>query len=307
MMFNATTLLADSLGQHLAQTYHRIYGGQDPEYGRILDGAEKLIIERIANSDALYHNANHTALVTLVGEAILRGRLLVHPVAPADWLHFVLALLMHDIGYVRGVCPGDQADRFVIDESGATATLPRGASDAALAPYHVDRSKMVVRTRFKSTPGVDAERIARAIELTRFPVPADGDHDETDTEPGLVRAADLIGQLADPLYLRRMNALYYEFIESGMAERCGYTSPADMVDKYPTFFWKAVEPYIGDALGYLELTIEGKQWIANLYSHVFTVEHRLRRLGPQPAPADAGRDSHTADEAPVRIGHAVRG
>src|SRR5437764_337408 len=84
--------------------------------------------------------------------------------------------------------------------------------------------------------------MARAIELTRFPVPADGDHDDTDTEPGLVRAADLIGQLADPLYLRRINALYHEFVESGMAERCGYTSPADMVDKYPTFFWKAVEP-----------------------------------------------------------------
>jgi len=57
-------------------------------------------------------------------------------------------------------------------------------------------------------PGVDAERIARAIEMTRFPVPQDGLHDETDTEPGLVRAADLIGQLADPLYLRRLNALY---------------------------------------------------------------------------------------------------
>src|SRR5207245_2536010 len=44
VMFNATTLLADALGQHLAQTYHRIYGGQDPEYGRILDGAGKLVI-----------------------------------------------------------------------------------------------------------------------------------------------------------------------------------------------------------------------------------------------------------------------
>ena len=286
-MFNATTLLADALGHHLAETYHRIYGGQDPEFGRILDGAGKLVIERIANSDALYHNSNHTALVTLVGEAILRGRLLIRPVDPADWLHFILALLMHDIGYVRGVCPGDEPDRFIIDESCNTATLPRGASDAALAPYHVDRSKIVVRARFKATPGVDAERIARAIELTRFPVPADGDHDATDTEPGLVRAADLIGQLADPLYLRRLNALYHEFTESGMAARCGYTSPADMVDKYPSFFWKAVEPYIGEALRYLELTIEGKQWISNLYSHVFTIEHQRQRLGPQPGAADA--------------------
>jgi hypothetical protein len=288
-MFNATTLLADALGRHLADTYQRIYGGREPEYGRLLDAAGKLVIEQIANSDALYHNINHTALVALVGEAILHGRLLKQAVEPADWLHFMLALLAHDIGYVRGVCDGDDGDRFVVDDSGATVALPRGASDAALAPYHVDRSKIAVRARFKASPIVDAERIARAIEMTRFPIPDDGQHDETDTEPGLVRAADLIGQLADPLYLRRLNALYYEFTEIGMTERLGYASPADMVDRYPAFFWKTVEPYIGDALRYLELTIEGKQWIANLYSHVFAVEHERRRLGPQPAPENARR------------------
>jgi hypothetical protein len=279
-MFSPTTLLAESLGRHLAETYDRRFGGREPEYGRILESAGRLVIELIANSDALYHSSNHTALATMVGEAILRGRLLRQPLEPADWLHFTLALLTHDIGYVRGACPGDDCDRFVIDESGATITLQRGASDAALGPYHVDRSKIMVRDRFKSVSGVDAERIARAIEMTRFPVPQDGKHDETNPEAGLVRAADLIGQLADPLYLRRLNALYYEFLETGMAERNGYASPADMIEKYPAFFWGCVEPYIGDALGYLELTIEGKQWISNLYSHVFTIEHERRRLGP---------------------------
>lgn len=281
-MFNATTLLADAFGRHLADTYLRIYGGAFPEYARILDSAGKLIMERIANSDALYHNANHTSLVTLVGEAILRGKLTSRPVEPSDWLHFILALLAHDIGYVRGVCPGDGPDRFVINEAGDTITLPRGASDAALSAYHVDRSKIAVRSRFATMPAVDAERLADAIEYTRFPVPQDNAHSATDTEPGLVRAADLIGQLADPLYLRRLNALYYEFEEAGLARSCGYSSPADMVDKYPTFFWKTVEPLIGPALQYLELTIEGKQWIANLYSHVFTIEHGRRRLGPHP-------------------------
>ena len=108
-MFNATTLLADALGRHHADAYRRIYGGEEPEFGRMLDSAAKLVIEWLANSDALYHNTNHTALVTLVGEAILRGRLLRQPVKPADWLHYMLALLTHDIGYVRGACPGDSA------------------------------------------------------------------------------------------------------------------------------------------------------------------------------------------------------
>src|SRR5262245_47798425 len=92
-MFNATTLLADALGRHLAETYRRSFGGREPEFGRVLDSAGKLVIERIANSDALYHSTNHTALVTLVGEAILRGRLLKQPIEPTDWLHFTLALL----------------------------------------------------------------------------------------------------------------------------------------------------------------------------------------------------------------------
>jgi hypothetical protein len=53
-----------------------------------------------------------------------------------------------------------------------------------------------------------------------------------------------------------------------------------MIEKYPAFFWANVERYIGPALSYLEHTIEGKQWIANLYSHVLTIEHQRRRLGP---------------------------
>jgi hypothetical protein len=34
-----------------------------------------------------------------------------------------------------------------------------------------------------------------------------------------------------------------------------------------------VAPYIRDGLRHLSVTQEGKQWIANLYAHVFTVEH----------------------------------
>jgi hypothetical protein len=34
-MFNATVLLAEALGRHLAETYERRYGGRDPEYGRL--------------------------------------------------------------------------------------------------------------------------------------------------------------------------------------------------------------------------------------------------------------------------------
>lgn len=281
VMLNITTTIAEVVGTKLAATYRHYYGDQQPRFATILDAGARLIIERISTSDALYHNVEHTILVTLVGQDILRGKLLYQPVPPSDWLHFMFALLCHDIGYVRGVCAEDDEQSAVIDEAGERLQLPRGASDAVLTPYHVTRGKMFVRERFGQSDVLDGDRIARAIELTRFPVPDDNDHAETDTEPGLVRAADLIGQLADPRHPQKLNALFHEFVETGTAKRLGLSSPADLVVTYPTFFWKSVEPYIGDALRYLSLTSEGRQWIANLHCHVFAVEHGRLTSGPQ--------------------------
>jgi len=281
MVLNPAHLIANALGEELAANYREMFGERHPPYVSILRGTAKLVLERIANSDALYHDSHHTLMVTLVGQAILKGRLLVAELRPDDWLHFTLALLCHDVGYLRGICPGDTEDSFVTNEQGDMVRAPRGASDAFLTPHHIERAKIFVRHRCAMIESLEGERIARAIELTRFPVPEDNDHAETDTEAGLLRAADLIGQLADPFYPRKLNALYHEFVETGVAERLGYKSPTDLAEHYPRFFWQAVEPYIGDALEHLQRTVEGKQWIANLYSHVFAEEHRRARLGPQ--------------------------
>ena len=121
---------------------------------------------------------------------------------------------------------------------------------------------------------LDTPEIEANIEHTRFPVPEDEQHESTDDFPGLVRAADLIGQLADINYLRKQAALFNEFRETGMSNKLKYNSVADLRANYPDFFWKTVRPYIGDALRYLRVTQEGQQWIANLYANVFAMEHR---------------------------------
>lgn len=281
-MFDSTKLLANALGEHLALTYRHAFGSREPRYAEVIEEAARLTIERIGGSDALYHDAEHTALVALVAQDILRGRFTSHAVSPEDWLHAIIAALYHDIGYIRGVCAGDGAGRFVSDAEGNTIALPRGASDAALALCHVERSKIAVRERFGRHDLVDADRVARAIELTRFPVPDDGDHVETGTEAGLMRAADLIGQLGDPLYPRKLNALFHEFDEIGLNARLGYASAADLAERYPAFFWSKIEPFIADAVLALDLTVEGRQWVASLYAHVFAMEHDRRRMGPHP-------------------------
>jgi hypothetical protein len=234
-----------------------------------------MALESIANSDALYHNVEHTIMVTLVGQEMLKGKHLREGgVTPRDWLHFIISLLCHDIGYVRDVCRADSHGVYTTGTESGTVTLPPGATDASLTPYHIDRGKLFIRERFGGHQLIDAEVIAANIERTRFPVPDDSDHQDTADYPGLVRAADLIGQLADPHHLRKFPALFYEFAETGTNEKLGYKNPADLRDDYPAFYWNVVSRYIQNGLCHLRMTQEGKQWIANLYAHVFAVEHR---------------------------------
>ena len=241
-MLYPTALLADALADRLVQGYRELYGAREPECADFVAVATRLTLQLIGDSDALYHDAHHTALVTLVGQDILRGRMLATRVEPRDWAHLTLAMLLHDIGFVRGVCPGDGLGRCVVDGQGTTASLPRGASDAWLAPTTSSaassRCAPASPTFLASMPS--GSRAPSSAPASQCPTIAT--MPSADDEAGLVRAADLIGQLADPLYLRRAGALYHEFADTGVAAKLGYGSPAGLVEKYPKFYWDRISP-----------------------------------------------------------------
>jgi hypothetical protein len=273
-MLNLIQVEIDAFVHHVQEGYRRSYGGHKPDYAEIVGWAGSMALENIANSDALYHNVDHTILVTLVGQELLRGKHIREGgVTSEDWLHVSVALLCHDIGYVKGVCLGDRDGAYATGVGGTTLTLPRGSTDAALTPYHVDRGKLFVHERFAAHDLIDVDRVKRYIEPTRFPVPHPGDETDTAGFPGLVRAADLIGQLSDPRYLKKIPALFFEFEETGINRRLGYQNPADLRQNYPKFYWDSVFPYLKDALGYLSASQAGQHIKASLYANVFMVEH----------------------------------
>jgi hypothetical protein len=283
-MITIPATMAQALGAFLAAETRSRFGSSHAQLADILPYLARLTLECIGNSDALYHNIEHSMLVTLVGHDILMGRSLLRPTTARDYANFILACLTHDIGYVRGVVNGDGDGEYVADVNGRTIRLPIGSSDAAMAPYHVDRSKLFVIERFDTVEYLDADRIARAIEYTRvpYPLPSNAATDELYEEEGLLlRGADLIGQLGDPNYMRKANALFYEFEEIGLNKTLGYKTPADVVYKYPQFYWNNVAPQVPTAIRYLNVTSSGRQWVANLYSNVFRAERELTQSGPQ--------------------------
>src|SRR5271167_4454232 len=248
-MITLPQLAAEALGSFLAADMKDRFGASNARLAEIIPFAARLTLECIGNSDALYHNIEHTMLITLAGHDIFKGRALLTHSTPAEYSNFIVACLAHDIGYVSGVVKGDGSDGLIVDAAGRKVALPRGSSDVEHAPFP-----------FSAHP-VD---------------PAIGEW------AALLRAADLIGQLGDPHYLRKTNAIYYEFEEIGLNRQLGYESPADLVDKYPQFYWDKVSPYIQNAIRYLNVTSSGRQWINGLYSNVLRAEHELRLFGPQP-------------------------
>ena len=278
-MITVPGLAAEALGSFLTMHMGRRFGATHANLIALIPSAARLALECIGNSDALYHDVEHTMLVTLVGYDIMKGRSLLKPTSASDYAHLIVACLFHDIGFVRGIIIGDSEDGYVIDANGGHVKLSRGSSDAALMPYHVERSKLFVMDRIGKSHFLDAARISRAIEFTRFPIPERDD--QVDEEGSLARAANLIGQLGDPHYLQKAKALYYEFAEVGFNKRFGYASPAELMDLYPQFYFNNVSPYLQTAIRYLNVTSSGRKWIANLYSNVFRAQRELRLSGPQ--------------------------
>ncbi len=271
---SATTSI-DRIQSKLRLHFEAAFGDRESLRLRaMLDAAEQAITV-LARTDAPYHNCEHTLLVCLVGQQILRGKqALGDPVSAQEWLHYIVALLFHDIGYVKDLLPGDIEGSLVSDGLGGWRQLPSGATDAFLTPIHVDRGVAHVRLLFAHNPWIDAEILTTYIESTRFPVP-----EEVRSQPrsrfqwqDLVRSADLIGQLADPAYLQKLPALYEEFVDCGRAQADGLTSYRDLVARFPRFYRLVVEPLVGVGFEALNAHAEGRRWGASLHATIAQCE-----------------------------------
>ena len=73
-MFNPTLIVIEAFIRELRTMYERSYGILEPEYPTLISFAAQLALENIATSDAAYHDVNHTIMVTLVGQEMLRGK-----------------------------------------------------------------------------------------------------------------------------------------------------------------------------------------------------------------------------------------
>ncbi|MEN6376137.1 MAG: hypothetical protein ABFD75_15330 [Smithella sp.] len=167
-----------------------------------------------------YHDFAHVAAVFAATSRLLDGCELTGIKLGATLAGEVLiAALLHDTGYIRK--EGDNSG------TGAQYTKVHVARSAAFV--------MLEAETFGLTPE-SAERISRLILGTDLERPWETISFQSEKEriaAEILAAADIMGQMADRVYLEKLKFLYYEFSEAGIE---GFDSTIDMLKKTIGFY-----------------------------------------------------------------------
>ena len=106
--------------------------------------------------------------------------------------------------------------------------------------------------------------------------------EDIDEEAALFRAADLIGQLGDPHYIRKSNALYLRVRRVWTEPPARLRKPGRSRQQVSAILLEQRSPYIVQtAIRHLQVTASGRQWVANLHSNIFRAERDIGMVGPQ--------------------------
>jgi hypothetical protein len=87
-------LAAEALGNFLGTYMHRRFGSAHERLVEMVPSIARIALDCIGNSDALYHNVEHTMLVTLAGHDIMRGRALHTHMLAEDYATVISACLV---------------------------------------------------------------------------------------------------------------------------------------------------------------------------------------------------------------------
>ena len=114
---------------------------------------------------------------------------------------------------------------------------------------------------------IDWQTLSDNIEYSRYPALTDRNL-ETTNYPGLLRAAHLIGAVADPDFVLKTKPLMLELEESGMASMLGFEDVDAFRRGFRDLFWKTIYPLAAGGMKLLNLTGEGRELVTHLHAHL---------------------------------------
>ena len=110
--FQIAHFYSERLVESIVENHNFIFSRNDRPDTESLDcvvDIVKRIVPVLERSSAAYHDIEHTFYVVTCGLDIIKGRFIQNgDVTEKNWRHFVVALLLHDIGYIRNILKDDE-------------------------------------------------------------------------------------------------------------------------------------------------------------------------------------------------------
>jgi hypothetical protein len=225
----------------VAQIYRELFPGGSPQF---VADAFKWIVDAFEGRfdgyqpiDAKYHDLEHTLQGTLAFARLLKGYSNARARPELTRRAFelgLLAILLHDSGYLK--------ERSDPEGTGAKYTLVHVTRSAEFA------KKLLSENGFSPSEVRAVQNMIRCTgvntDLASIPF-----HDDLERQVGFaLGTADLLGQMAAPDYIEKLQTLYQEFDEANRysAKKSGETfaNADDLRRKTPEFWEKYVLPKI---------------------------------------------------------------
>jgi hypothetical protein len=180
-----------------------------------------------------YHDLRHTLEVFLATSRLIHGALIDGRLISEKMINIgIISALMHDTGYSQ-----------TLDDVNGTG--------AKYTVSHILRSIEFCTKYFAGSPsyGGDLNSFRDILLCTGFTDRIEGikfSSPEVETVGKILGAADLLGQMADRLYLEKLLYLYHEFKDAGIA---GFENEYDLLKKTVTFYGQSLNRMEKDLSG----------------------------------------------------------
>lgn len=232
-----------------------------PHFERCFEDTVRLFLGRYDGYQSCkteYHDLRHTMEVLLATARMLHATILSgRTISPQGAELALIASLMHDIGYIQK--SGDKG-------TGGQYTLVHVERSAAFFETYGEELGLAESDVEACCCMIMATSLALNPDSISYPDP------ETELLAKLVGSADLLGQLADRLYLEKLLFLYREFREAGVL---AYSHEFDLLNKTRTFYG-TVRRRLDENLGSLDKSLYlhfRERWLidGDLYSQAIAL------------------------------------
>ena len=175
-------------------------------------------------SNTSYHDIDHTLSVTLTAARLMHGCMDEITLSPKDILTGLISALFHDIGLIQ------TSD----DTEGTGAKYTVGHEQRSIAFMEA----YLTKKRAAKKMIADSTKIIESTILSISPKDLTFRNDEIYMLGKIIGSADLLGQVADRDYFKKLFSLYLEFEEAGVP---GYDSELDLIKKTEGFYTNVVK------------------------------------------------------------------